>query len=88
MFFPTLIAAPILIGLVVGVLTARRAVPWTLAGVCVALGVTGATLSAFNPDGRSDNITFSLIAGVVCGGLVLLGFAAGRLTRRTAARAT
>ena len=82
MFFPTLIAAPILAGLVAGVLTARRAAPWSLAGICVGLGVAGATVSTFNADGRTANITFSLVAGVVCGGLVWAGYVVGRLTRR------
>ena len=82
MFFTTLIAAPIVVGLVAGVWTGRRSVPWALAGVCLALGLAGASISAFNPDGRADNITFSLVASVVSGGLVWAGYAAGRLTRR------
>jgi hypothetical protein len=84
MFFTTLIAAPVLAGLVAGALTGRRVVPWSLAGLCLALGVAGAATSAFNPDGRAEAITFSLVASVVCAGLVWLGFGVGRLTRRGA----
>jgi peptidoglycan/LPS O-acetylase OafA/YrhL len=83
MFFPTLIVLPILAGLVAGVWTARRAVAWGLAAVCVALGVAGAALMAFNPDQRFDNVTFGLGAGIVCAGLVWLGYALGRISRRT-----
>ncbi len=84
MFFTTLIAAPILAGLVAGVWTRRHSVSSALTVVCITLGLAGVTASAFNPDGRTDNITFSLIASIVCGGLVWAGYAAGRLTRRAA----
>ncbi len=87
MFFTTLIAAPILAGLVAGVWTARRAVPWTLAGLCIAFGLAGALVSAFNPDGRVENISFSLVAGMICAALVWAGYGVGRLTRRGAATA-
>jgi hypothetical protein len=86
MFFTTLIAAPILAGLVAGVWTGRRSVPWALTCICLGLGVLGAAVLAFNPDERTGNITFSLIAPVVCSGLVWGGYAVGRLTRRSAVR--
>jgi hypothetical protein len=82
MFFTTLIAAPILAGLVAGVWRARRIVAWTLAGTCVALGVAGAIAMAFNPDDRANNITFGLVAGVFCAGLVWIGDGLGRVGRR------
>jgi uncharacterized membrane protein AbrB (regulator of aidB expression) len=84
MFFPTLIGAPILAGLVAGVWTARRAVPWGLAALCVALGGAGAIAAAFNSDHRLDNVTFGIGAGVVCAGLVWVGYALGRVSRRSA----
>lgn len=87
MFFSTLIAAPILAGLVAGVWTGRRSIPWALAGVCAALGVAGAIVTAFNPDGRAENILFSIVAGVIGGGLVWLGLAFGRITRSAARHA-
>lgn len=55
MFFATLIAAPILAGLVAGVWTPRRSVPWSLAAVCVALGLAGSIAMAFNSDHRGEN---------------------------------
>ena len=82
MFFTTLIAAPILAGLVAGVWTGRRSVPWVLAGICVALGLAGAVVSAFNSDGRAENVSFSLVAGLICAALVWAGYGVGRLTRR------
>ncbi len=84
MFFSTLIAAPILAGLVAGVWRARRFVPWGLAGLCVALGVAGAIVMAFDSEDRVANVTFALFAGLVCGALVWLGYALGRISRRTA----
>jgi peptidoglycan/LPS O-acetylase OafA/YrhL len=83
MFFSTLIGLPILAGLVAGVWTARRAVPWGLAALCVAVGVAGAAVMAFNPDQRIDNVTFGVGAGIVCAGLVWLGYGLGRISRRT-----
>ena len=84
MFFPTLIGLPILAGLVAGVWTARRAVPWGLAALCIALGIAGATVMAFDPDQRVENVTFGLGAGIVCASLVWLGYALGRISRQTA----
>jgi high-affinity Fe2+/Pb2+ permease len=81
MFFVTLIAAPVLAGLVAGVWTNRRAVPASLAGLCVALGVAGAIVMAFDSDSRSENITFGIVAGLVCAGLVWIGYALGRISR-------
>jgi hypothetical protein len=63
MFFPTLIGLPILAGLVAGVWTARRAVPWGLAALCVALGAAGAVVMAFDPDHRLENVTFASAQG-------------------------
>jgi hypothetical protein len=83
MFFATLIAAPVLAGLVAGVWTARRAVPWSLAAVSVALGLAGAIVMAFNSDHRGENLTFGILAGLACAGLVWVGFALGRISRRT-----
>jgi hypothetical protein len=84
MFFATLIAAPILAGLVAGVWTARRALPWGLAALCVTLGVAGAIVMAFDSDQRWENVTFGIVAGLVCAALVWLGYALGRISRRTA----
>jgi hypothetical protein len=86
MFFTTLIAAPILAGLVAGVWSGRRVVPATLSGICLALGLVGAIASAFEADGRADNITFSFIASVACAALVWGGYAVGRVSRRSAVR--
>jgi peptidoglycan/LPS O-acetylase OafA/YrhL len=82
MFFTTLIGLPILAGLVAGVWTPHRAVPWGLAALCVALGVAGAIAAAFNPDHRFDNVSFGLGAGLACAGLVWLGYGLGRVSRR------
>lgn len=54
---------------------------------CVALGLAGAIAMAFNSDHRGENVTFGILAGLVCGGLVLVGYALGRLSRRTASPA-
>ena len=84
MFFATLIAAPVLAGLVAGVWTARRAVPWGLAAVCVALGIAGAiAMGIQGPDYRLENVSFGIGAGIVCAGLVWLGYAFGRISQRT-----
>jgi peptidoglycan/LPS O-acetylase OafA/YrhL len=83
MFFSTLIGLPILAGLVAGVWTPRRAVPWGLAALCVALGAAGAVVMAFDPDHRLENVTFGIGAGLVCAGLVWLGYGLGRISRRT-----
>lgn len=85
MFFATLIAAPILAGLVAGVWTARRAVPWGLSALCLALGVAGAVAMAIDSaDDRLENVTFGIGAGIICSGLVWLGYALGRISRRSA----
>jgi len=83
MFFTTLIGAPILAGLVAGVWTARRAVPWGLAALCITLGVVGAVAMAFNSDQRGENVTFGIVAGLASAGLVWLGYGLGRISRRT-----
>ena len=82
MFFATLIAAPVLAGLVAGVWRAGRAVPWGLAALCVALGIAGAVAMAFDSDERWENVSFGIGAGVVCAALVWLGYALGRISRR------
>ncbi len=83
MFFATLIAAPILAGLVAGVWTARRAVPWGLAALCVVLGIAGAVAMAIDTaDDRFENVSFGIVAGLVCAGLVWAGYALGRISRR------
>jgi membrane-bound metal-dependent hydrolase YbcI (DUF457 family) len=68
---------------VAGVWTSRRAVPASLAALSVALGIVGAMLMAFNSDNRGANITFGILAGLVCAGLVWIGFALGRISRRS-----
>jgi drug/metabolite transporter (DMT)-like permease len=83
MFFVTLIAAPVLAGLVAGVWTNRRTVPASLAALSVALGIAGAIVMAFDSDNRGENITFGILAGLVCAGLVWLGYALGRISRRS-----
>jgi mannitol-specific phosphotransferase system IIBC component len=86
-FFPTLIATPILAGLVAGVFTGRRLVPWLISAGCVALGTAGAVVMAFNPDNRGQNMTFGLIAGISCAALVWGGFAAARIGRGSLSQA-
>jgi hypothetical protein len=83
MFFVTLIAAPVLAGLVAGVWTSRRTVPASLAGLAVTLGIAGAIVMAFNSDNRGENITFGVLAGLICAGLVWIGYAFGRISRRS-----
>jgi hypothetical protein len=84
MFFATLIAAPVLAGLVAGVWSTRRAVPWGLAALCVTLGVLGAAAMAIDSaDGRVENISFGVGAGIVSAGLVWVGYALGRISRRS-----
>jgi hypothetical protein len=88
MFFATLIAAPVLAGLVAGAWTARRGVPWALAALSIALGVAGAVAMAIDSaDDRFENVTFGIGAGIVSAGLVWVGFALGRLSRRSVAAA-
>ena len=88
MFFAALIAAPILAGLVAGVWTSRRAVPWGLAALCVVLGIAGAVAMAIDSsEDRLGNVVFGIGAGVVCAGLVWLGYTLGRISRRTASPA-
>ena len=61
MFFATLIAAPILAGLVAGVLTDRKAAPWALTGICLVLGGVGAVLIGVDSDttDRASSVAFS-----------------------------
>lgn len=89
MFFTTLVAAPILAGLLAGVWTARRAVPWALAGICVTLGIAGAVAIGLDSEttDRGTSVAFALVAGVASGALVWAGYGAGRLTRRRASTA-
>jgi drug/metabolite transporter (DMT)-like permease len=87
MFFPTLIALPILAGLVAGVFTGRRLAPWLISAVCVALGAAGALVMAFNADHRGENVTFGLAAGVACAALVWGGYALGRISRASISHA-
>jgi quinol-cytochrome oxidoreductase complex cytochrome b subunit len=82
MFFTTLVFLPVLAGLVAGVFTADRRLPWMLGGVCVLLGIAGAVVAAFDPDGRAATIAFSLGASLVCAALVWAGYALGRASRR------
>jgi drug/metabolite transporter (DMT)-like permease len=86
-FFPTLIATPILAGLVAGACTGRRLVPWLIAAVCIALGAAGAIVMAFNPDHRGENVTFGLAAGIACAALVWAGFALARIGRGSVSHA-
>jgi hypothetical protein len=39
---------------------------------------------AFDSDQRWENVTFGIVAGLVCAALVWLGYALGRISRRTA----
>ena len=87
MFFPTLIAVPILAGLVAGVFSGRRLVPWLISAACVALGTAGAVVMAFNPDQRGENVSFGLVAGIACAALVWAGFALGRIGRGSVSHA-
>jgi hypothetical protein len=87
MFFPILISAPILVGLVTGVWTPNRRAPWALCALCLTLGVVGAIVSAFNADARESNIIFSLGAGLVCAGLAWAGYGLGRISRTSVRRA-
>jgi hypothetical protein len=81
-------AAKILAGLVAGVWTSRRAVPWSVALLCVVLGIAGAVAMAVDSsDDRVGNVVFGIGAGLVCAGLVWLGYALGRISRRTASPA-
>ena len=88
MFFVSILVGPILAGLVAGVLTDLKAVPWTLSVVCVALGVAGAIATALDPDttGRAGAVAFAVITGLIAAGLVWAGFAAGKFTRKSTAR--
>jgi hypothetical protein len=80
-FFPTLIGVPILAGLVAGVFTGRRLVPWLISAVCLSVGTAGAIVMAFNADHRGENVTFGLGAGIACAALVWGGFALARIGR-------
>ena len=81
MFFPILIGAPILVGVVTGVWTPSRRAPWAFAALCGVLGVFGAIVSAFNADGRAANIAFALVAGAAGAVLVWAGYGLGRISR-------
>jgi hypothetical protein len=89
MFFAALIALPVLAGIVAGVSTDRRAVPWTLAAACVALGCVGAVILGLDPDteGRAGSVAFGVGAGLVSAGLVWIGYGLGRMTRRSPSHA-
>lgn len=87
MFFSTLIAAPILAGLVAGVWTGSRSAPLLLSGFCAALGAAGAIVMAFNPDHRAENVTFGLAAGLACAALVWAGFGLARIGRASVSHA-
>ncbi|HEY2938503.1 MAG TPA: hypothetical protein VGJ27_01690 [Gaiellaceae bacterium] len=85
MFFATLISAPVLAGLVAGVWTSRRSVPWSLAALSVVLGIAGAVaMTLDSADDRVGNVTFGIGAGLVCAGLVWIGYFLGRISRSTA----
>ncbi len=56
--------------------------PTSLAALSVALGIAGAIVMAFDSDHRGENITFGILAGLVCAGLVWIGFGLGRISRR------
>jgi drug/metabolite transporter (DMT)-like permease len=75
--------APVLAGLVAGVWTNRRAVPAGLAALSIALGIAGAIVMAFDRDNRGENVKFGIVAGLVCAGLVWIGYALGRISRRS-----
>ena len=83
MFFAALVALPVLAGLVAGVTTHRRSVPWALTAVCVLLGVAGAIVMGLDSEttSRPGAIGFGLVSGLAAAGLVWLGFGLGRLTR-------
>lgn len=89
MFFPTIVAAPLIAGVLAGVITGRRLVPFVLAAVCVALGIAGAVAIVVDADttDRASATAFAVIAGLVAAGLVWLGYSVGRVTRRSASHA-
>lgn len=89
MFFATLIAVPILAGLVAGVLTGRRTAPWILSGLCVVLGALGAIAIGIDSDttDRASSVAFSIGAGIVGAALVWAGFGLARIGRRSASHA-
>lgn len=84
MFFAALLALPVLAGVVAGAVTERRSAPAILAVLCVVLGLAGAIaiyLDAETTD-RGSSTAFGIVAGLVCAGLVWLGFGAARFSRR------
>ena len=90
MFFAAILAAPVLAGVVAGVVSDRRLVPAALAGVCLALGAAGAIVTGLDSDttDRGSSVAFGVVGGIVAAALVWLGYAAGKLTRRGTARSS
>lgn len=80
MFFAAIIALPILAGLLAGTFSASRLPAHVLAGICVALGVVGAIVTAVDDDvtGRAGAVAFAVVAGALGALLVYGGWYAGR----------
>lgn len=89
MFFATLIAVPILAGLVAGAWTSSRRVPWVLATISVALGIAGAIALGVDSDTteRVQSVLFGIGAGIVSAALVWAGFGLARIGRRSVSHA-
>ncbi len=85
MFFVILFSAPVLVGLVAGVWTAHHAIPWRLAALSVALGIAWAAYMGITAEAqyRGENVAFALFAGVAGAALVWVGYALGRISRRS-----
>ena len=81
MFFAAIIVVPLVAGVVAGLVTASRRAPLGLAGLCVAVGVAGAIVTAFDPEveGRVESVTFALAAGVGAAALAYFGWVAGQV---------
>jgi hypothetical protein len=84
MFFASILVAPILAGLIAGLITGNRRVSLALGGICVALGLAGAVVTAVDADvtDRPAAIAFALVAGSVAGLLAYAGWYVGREGRR------
>ena len=84
MFFATILAAPLLAGVAVGLVTTSKRVPLVLTAVCIGLGIAGAVATAIDSEttDRPAAIAFALVAGVVAALLACAGWYAGREGRR------
>ena len=79
MFFVILFSAPVLVGLVAGVWSTRRAIPWRLAALSVALGLAWAAYMGITAEAqyRIENVFFALLPALParpsCGSATPLG---------------